>query len=224
MLLPFLVFFERRRGKTFRLSNLTLLLSFSLPLQPLLYPPNQPTKCQHCYVNYGTTLAGLVLTPHAPHHEKHRCQQPPKQQQESGAAAAVANDGDGKDPDPVAAASAELAAAREEDSRVEREMHEFYKHWHDEASFLSFWVLEVEGRKITRYKKKPPIFCFVSPLLPLPPPLFRSTPPSLTSRSSHTERTRRTSPSRPCWTLSLPESQSSSSPTPTTRTRRGASS
>ena len=31
----FLVFFERRRGKTFRLSNLTLLLSFSLPLQPL---------------------------------------------------------------------------------------------------------------------------------------------------------------------------------------------
>lgn len=96
-------------------------------------PDVVPELCQHCYVNYGTTLAGLVLTPHAPHHEKHRCQQPPKQQQESGAAAAVANGGDSKDPDPVAAASAELAAAREEDSRVEREMHEFYKHWHDEV-------------------------------------------------------------------------------------------
>ena len=120
-----------------------------------------------------------------------------KQQQESGAAAAVANGGDGNDPDPVAAASAELAAAREEDSRVEREMHEFYKHWHDEASFLSFWVLEVEGRKITRYKKKPPIFCFVSPPLPLPPPLFRSTPPSLTSLSSPTSAPEQPRPQGP---------------------------
>ena len=36
--------------------------------------------------------------------------------------------------DPVVAlAAAELAAAREEDARVEREMHLFYKEWHDKV-------------------------------------------------------------------------------------------
>ena len=101
------------------------LVSFSSSSSSL---PKSP-QCQHCYVNYGTTLAGLVLTPHAPHHDKHN--PPRKQQRENGSSSAAASNGK-NDPDPVvAAAAAELAASLAEDARVEREMHQFYDEWHE---------------------------------------------------------------------------------------------
>lgn len=85
-----------------------------------------PELCTRLYINYGTTLAGLVLSPHAPHHDHHHRQ---KRQSNGDKSKSGAENGDNLDP--VAAATAELAALRAEDLRVEREMHEFYKEWHD---------------------------------------------------------------------------------------------